>query len=126
MTAARAQGLTDELTACSAAFSGQHDLTLLCPPGRVANCLHDVLAFKVGIIGQEFIEALLAEGNSRCYARREAQRHAIRAEDVSPDVIGKQVIAALGQIASELEEGALITVDSKRARLRVLPLKLRG
>jgi predicted nuclease of predicted toxin-antitoxin system len=50
----------------------------------------------------------------------------IRAEDVSPDVIGKQVIAALRQMESELEEGALITVDSKRARLRVLPLQSRG
>ena len=31
----------------------------------------------------------------------------IRAEDVSPDLIGKQVIVALRQMASELEEGAL-------------------
>ena len=46
----------------------------------------------------------------------------IRAEDVSPDVIGKQVIAALRQMASELEEGALLTVDPNRTRLRVLPL----
>jgi predicted nuclease of predicted toxin-antitoxin system len=50
----------------------------------------------------------------------------IRAEDVSPDLIGKQVIVALRQMASELEEGALITVDPKRARLRVLPLQSRG
>jgi predicted nuclease of predicted toxin-antitoxin system len=50
----------------------------------------------------------------------------IRAEDVSPDMIGKQVIVALHQMASELEEGALITVDPKRARLRVLPLQSRG
>ncbi len=50
----------------------------------------------------------------------------IRAEDVSPDVIGKQIVVALRQMASELEEGALITVDSKRARLRVLPLQSRG
>lgn len=49
----------------------------------------------------------------------------IRAEDVSPDLIGKQVIVALRQMASELEEGALITVDPKRARLRVLPLQSR-
>jgi predicted nuclease of predicted toxin-antitoxin system len=46
----------------------------------------------------------------------------IRAEDVSPDVIGKQVIAALRQMASELKEGALLTVDPNRTRLRVLPL----
>lgn len=47
----------------------------------------------------------------------------IRAEDVSPDVIGKQVIAALKQMAAELEEGALLTVDSNRTRLRILPLQ---
>ncbi len=46
----------------------------------------------------------------------------IRADDVSPDVIGKQVIIALRQMASELEEGALLTVDPNRTRLRVLPL----
>jgi predicted nuclease of predicted toxin-antitoxin system len=47
----------------------------------------------------------------------------IRADDVSPDVIGKQVILALRQMASELEEGALLTVDPNRTRLRVLPLR---
>lgn len=50
----------------------------------------------------------------------------LRADDVSPDVIGKQVIAALRQMASELEEGALLTVDPNRTRLRVLPLQPRG
>lgn len=50
----------------------------------------------------------------------------IRAEDVSKDVIGKQVIAALRQMSSELEEGALLTVDPNRTRLRVLPLQPRG
>jgi predicted nuclease of predicted toxin-antitoxin system len=47
----------------------------------------------------------------------------IRAEDVSPDAIGKQVIVALRQMVSELEEGALLTVDPSRTRLRVLPLQ---
>ncbi|MBK7675041.1 MAG: DUF5615 family PIN-like protein [Candidatus Accumulibacter sp.] len=50
----------------------------------------------------------------------------IRAEDVSPDEIGKQVIAALQQMAYELEEGALLTIDPTRTRLRVLPLRSRG
>ena len=48
----------------------------------------------------------------------------IRAEDVSPDVIGKLVIAALRQMASDLQEGALLTVDPSRTRLRLLPLYL--
>ena len=46
----------------------------------------------------------------------------IRADDVSPDAIGMQVVAALLQMASELEAGALLTVDPNRTRLRVLPL----
>lgn len=46
----------------------------------------------------------------------------IRAEDVSPGVIGAQVVIALRQMASELEQGALLTVDPSRTRLRVLPL----
>lgn len=48
----------------------------------------------------------------------------IRADDVSPDVIGNQVITALRQMESELEEGALVTVDPNRTRLRVLPFRL--
>lgn len=48
----------------------------------------------------------------------------IRADDINPDVIGKQVIAALQQTASDLEEGALLTVEPSRTRLRLLPLYL--
>ena len=51
----------------------------------------------------------------------------IRADDVSPGVIGKHIVIALRQMADELEEGALLTVDPNRTRLRLLPLqKLRG
>jgi hypothetical protein len=50
----------------------------------------------------------------------------IRADEVSPDVIGKQVIVALRQMASDLEEGALLTIDPNRTRLRLLPLQSRG
>ena len=47
----------------------------------------------------------------------------IRSEDVSPSVIGPQLIAALAYAASDLETGALVTVDPSRARVRLLPLK---
>ena len=47
----------------------------------------------------------------------------IRSEDVSPDVIGKTVIDALHQMASELDAGSLLTVDPNRTRLRLLPLQ---
>ncbi|HWK45103.1 MAG TPA: hypothetical protein VNT30_10295 [Stellaceae bacterium] len=41
-----------------------------------------------------------------------------------PDVMGgKRVVAALRQMASELDEGALLTVAPTHARLRVLPLR---
>jgi predicted nuclease of predicted toxin-antitoxin system len=46
----------------------------------------------------------------------------IRSEDVSPDKIGKQIASALSQLAVELENGALVTVDPIRTRLRLLPL----
>jgi predicted nuclease of predicted toxin-antitoxin system len=46
----------------------------------------------------------------------------LRTEDVSPDVIGAPVVLALRQMTSELEAGALVTVDPNRTRLRVLPL----
>lgn len=47
----------------------------------------------------------------------------IRADDVGPDVIGTQVIAALRQMKAELEAGALLTIEPARSRLRLLPLK---
>lgn len=47
----------------------------------------------------------------------------VRAADVSPEAIGKQVIAALGQLTQDLEDGALVTIDANRTRLRVLPLR---
>ncbi len=47
----------------------------------------------------------------------------IRADDVSPGAIGAQIIVALRQMSSDLDEGALLTVDSNRTRLRVLPLR---
>ena len=47
----------------------------------------------------------------------------IRTEDVSPEAVGKQTIAALRHMASELEAGALVTIESDRTRLRLLPLK---
>jgi predicted nuclease of predicted toxin-antitoxin system len=46
----------------------------------------------------------------------------IRADDVSLEAIGKQVIDAILQMTSELKEGALVTVDPYRTRLRLLPL----
>ncbi len=46
----------------------------------------------------------------------------IRSENVSPDVIGKLVIDAVQQMSAELNEGALLTIDPQRTRLRVLPL----
>lgn len=49
----------------------------------------------------------------------------IRADDVDPSVIGGAVVTALRQMAKELEEGALITVDPRRTRLRVLPLPIK-
>lgn len=47
----------------------------------------------------------------------------VRAEDLSPGAIGQQVIAALRQMAPELDDGALLSVDPLRTRLRLLPLQ---
>jgi predicted nuclease of predicted toxin-antitoxin system len=46
----------------------------------------------------------------------------IRAEDVSPEMIGEPVIVALRQMTDELDSGALLTIDPNRTRLRLLPL----
>jgi predicted nuclease of predicted toxin-antitoxin system len=49
----------------------------------------------------------------------------IRAEDLSWNAIGKQVVAALLQAEADLNEGALLTIDPRRIRLRLLPLRSR-
>jgi len=46
----------------------------------------------------------------------------IRAEEPSTDRIGWQVVTALKQMESELDAGALLTIDLKRTRIRILPL----
>jgi predicted nuclease of predicted toxin-antitoxin system len=47
----------------------------------------------------------------------------IRAGDIGLEAVGRQVVAALKQMVSELEAGALITIDPARTRLRLLPLR---
>ncbi len=47
----------------------------------------------------------------------------IRSEDLSLEVIGKPVINALRQMTAELNEGALLTIDPSRTRVRLLPLR---
>jgi predicted nuclease of predicted toxin-antitoxin system len=46
----------------------------------------------------------------------------VRAEDVNPDVIGAKIAKALHQMQAELQAGALLSVDDKTMRLRILPL----
>jgi predicted nuclease of predicted toxin-antitoxin system len=47
----------------------------------------------------------------------------IRSEDVSPDVLGDQVVTAIRQMEAELEAGALMSVEPARTRIRILPLQ---
>ena len=46
----------------------------------------------------------------------------IRAEDVLPDNLGRQVVAALSQHEVDLSSGSLVVVYERRSRVRVLPL----
>lgn len=47
----------------------------------------------------------------------------IRDEDVSPEQAGNQIVLALRHVQTELEAGALLTVEPQRTRLRLLPLQ---
>jgi len=47
----------------------------------------------------------------------------IRGADILPEAVGKILLKAFQQMASELERGALLTIDAKRARVRILPLR---
>jgi predicted nuclease of predicted toxin-antitoxin system len=46
----------------------------------------------------------------------------IRSDDLRPENIGGMVIQALRQTQDELEAGALLSIDMRRARVRLLPL----
>ncbi|MBW2138511.1 MAG: DUF5615 family PIN-like protein [Deltaproteobacteria bacterium] len=48
----------------------------------------------------------------------------IRTQDVSAQHIGKLVLSVLEQFDEILEKGALISVDEKRARARILPISM--
>lgn len=46
----------------------------------------------------------------------------IRSGNLDPDNIADRILSALAQSAEALREGALVTIDADRARLRLLPL----
>jgi predicted nuclease of predicted toxin-antitoxin system len=50
----------------------------------------------------------------------------LRGADVLPEQVGPAVLSALRQFDAELTAGALVTVDPKRARVRVLPIRRAG
>lgn len=46
----------------------------------------------------------------------------VRAADLTPELLAPAIIAAVSQCREALAEGALLTVDTTRMRLRLLPL----
>ena len=61
--------------------------------------------------------ALLADRKSR-----QPSVIQIRTQDVLPAAIGEIVIRALNATRRQLEEGALVTIDPGRNRIRLLPI----
>ncbi len=47
----------------------------------------------------------------------------VRTQNILPEAIGNLVIDSLKRYRSELEKGAIITLDPARARVRILPFK---
>ncbi|MEA3436404.1 MAG: DUF5615 family PIN-like protein [Thermodesulfobacteriota bacterium] len=47
----------------------------------------------------------------------------IRTQNVAPEHLGQLVVSALHQFEKHLEDGAIITVDQKKLRARILPLQ---
>jgi predicted nuclease of predicted toxin-antitoxin system len=45
----------------------------------------------------------------------------VRTQDISPQRIGAMVVSAFEQFAETLSKGALVSIDEKRARARILP-----
>jgi len=47
----------------------------------------------------------------------------VRAQDVSPSHLGALVLSVVRQFQEKLREGALISIDPDRSRVRVLPIR---
>ena len=47
----------------------------------------------------------------------------IRSQNVTPEHLGRLVVSALHQFEKHLKAGALVTVDEKKLRARILPLQ---
>ena len=47
----------------------------------------------------------------------------IRTQNIVPEAIGVLVVNAIRQFAEELQQGALVTVDAYRFRVRILPFE---
>ena len=47
----------------------------------------------------------------------------VRTQDVLPSKLGNLVLNALQQFQSELETGALVTINEAKAKARILPIK---
>lgn len=47
----------------------------------------------------------------------------VRSQDVSPKTLSDVVLWALKQFEEQLKEGALVTVNERASRVRILPLK---
>jgi predicted nuclease of predicted toxin-antitoxin system len=56
--------------------------------------------------------------------RRQPSVIQIRADIPTPAAVGGAVLSAVRQAREELESGAILSVDTGRARLRVLPFKM--
>lgn len=46
----------------------------------------------------------------------------LRARDISPEAVGDAILHTMRQMRSELQAGALLTIDQKHSRIRLLPL----
>ena len=47
----------------------------------------------------------------------------LRTGDINPDSAAPLVISALRQAATEIEDGAILSIELNKARLRILPLR---
>lgn len=47
----------------------------------------------------------------------------LRIEDIRPESVGEFVLTALSKAENELQRGALVTIDPRKNRIRLLPLK---
>lgn len=75
---------------------------------------HDMIVFTHDL---DFSAILASSGDNKPSVVQ------VRGDDISPETLSAILASALREAREDLDRGALLTIDTQRSRLRILPLR---